>query len=168
MVGDCIVDACVLKGAGTSDVIDSIRCRGAIDAVRVHKHVLLVDPKLWDEWRVHLTRYSASWLTDIISREQLVFVTLSDRHRHGLTAAIYTLPVAQQPAALKDLHILQAAVEHNALVISNEQVCRRAYVSCGSSYPPIQGVYWVSPLMCADLPHWLAQRGPPNAGWLLI
>lgn len=167
-MGDCLIDACVLKGASLSDAVDAIKCRDVIDAIRSHGHMLIVDAVLWGEWKKHLTRYSSLWLADVVSREQVTSVVLSDRHRQSVVDAIDALPLAQQPNALKDIHILLAAIEHNALVISSEGVCRRAYVSCGPAYAPIQGVYWVSPLICIDLPIWLKSRAAPKLEWLLV
>lgn len=167
-MGDCILDACVVRGAGNSQAIESKRCRETIDAIKNHRHILLVDSTLWGEWRRHTTIYSSAWLTEIVSRGQIQAIELKPNHQQEITLAIEKLPAQQRPVATKDIHILHAAIQSNALVISSEQSCRTAYVVCGVHYPPIQGIYWVSPLSCETLPVWLASNSQPQLDWLLI
>lgn len=167
-MGDCIVDACVLHGAGTSAAIDSVRVREVLDALLEERHVLVVNEALWQEWQLHLSSYSRVWLSDMASRGFISFVSGASHHCAGVSRAISMLPVSQRPVAEKDEHLLRLSLSANALVISSETACRAAFVSCGSQYAPISGIYWVSPLLDPQLPVWLRARTAPLHSWLLV
>lgn len=167
-MGDCIVDACVMKQAGKASDVSSIQCRATLSALLNHRHMLVVERTIWDEWQRHHTTFSLAWQSAMVSRSQIVHVRSNGNHDHGISQSISALPIGQQSTANKDRHLLEIALECRAVVISSEVACRTAFVSCGRVYAPIQEVHWVSPLTASGLLVWLQQRGRPPISWLLV
>lgn len=167
-MGDCIVDAGVLHGAGDGASFDSIKSRQLLEILRDYSHIVLCSHAVWNEWQSHLSKLSALWQSQMVSRDQIVFAEPSAHHSAQIAAAILTLPAPQRPSASKDAHLLELAVSAGALVLSPEQVCRRAFCVIGRVYAPVSGVHWVSPLTCPHIHSWLTTPGVPRLEWLLV
>ncbi len=166
-MGDCIVDTCVLRGAGTSAAPASVACMSVIQVIEEMNYFVVCSKELWEEWQRHVNRISTLWVAQMMSKGQILFYLPARHHEHEIGVAIQGLPNHQRAVALKDAHVISLAVAANALVVSCEVACRTAFVSLGRIYPPVASVYWVSPLTSEELVDWLRAPGQVPLGWLL-
>ena len=189
-----------MKGSGRRLVVDADVGRGAADVARAERtgavdprarafarcldavlqarHRLVMGPTLREEWRRHVTGNCAGgrWLARMIERGLVVLLDRepdADRVRDDARAH---LPHEEIDAALKDPHLVAAAVaEGDRRVLSGDDRARDRYtrVAARASWPAL---HWVNPAWdvpgtgraaAEEVRAWLLERAPDRPEWTL-
>lgn len=138
-----VIDADVARSAGVSENPVSKNCRGFLDFVLKNGHRFSANRKLRQEWKVHQSIYSKTWLASMIARKKFIFVECDvdvDSHiKHaGVSDRI-------QLAALKDSHLIQVALGDGVAVASGDDRAKNAFCQISRNYKEIKGLVWVNP-----------------------
>jgi hypothetical protein len=151
-----VIDASVASAAGLTMKPDSRRCREFLQAVLRISHRATMTPLLRVEWKRHQSLFARAWLAEMTSRakvEAIVDVPNQDLR-------------AQAPgtvSAQKDLHLIEAALATDKIVISLDDKARVEL-----SVPAAADVMWIHPVdKGGRVIYWLNKGGDAVEEWKL-
>src|SRR3984957_2975155 len=106
-----VIDAPVASAPGLTMNPDSRRCREALQAVLGISHRATMTPLLRLEWKRHQSLFARAWLAEMTSRAKVEGI--ADVRNEDLRAEAPATASAQ-----KDLHLIEAALATDKIVIS--------------------------------------------------
>ena len=117
-----VVDADVLRAAGSTEHPTSRLARQALEAIRSGNHRLVLCRPLQQEYQRHASLFAERWRANMVARKQL------QRWDHVEDSALRKLLVdalpddapGQHKAVLKDVHLLEAAVATGQRIVSKD------------------------------------------------
>lgn len=123
---DLVIDADVMRAAGTSETPHASNARRALEAIREGGHRMVLSRPLIDEYKKHASRYASTWRSNMISRklhrpsehleDTALRKTVADAQPHDAPA--------KETAALKDIHLLEIAFATDGRIISKDAKAR--------------------------------------------
>lgn len=156
-----VIDTNIASSASTTEKPDSTTARNVLTAVRDGEHLLVLSPTQKAEWLRHMSGYTGTWLTEMLSRKQ--FLVLRTEPDTGLRDDIFALEcgAAQRREMLKDVHLVEAALATDRIVISAEENVLALFNRFIAGLRLSHAVAWVNPapdgVACAA---WLQQGAP--------
>lgn len=151
-----VIDASVAAAAGETIKPASRRCREFLDAVLKICHRLAMTAALANEWDAHESLFAARWRAEMTSRGKIVRLTISPnedlRNQVRSTAAV-----------LKDLHLIEAALAVDGIVVSLDENARGFFRVDAAA-----DVIWLNPVdEGGHAIYWLRQGANPVEEWKL-
>jgi hypothetical protein len=151
-----VIDASVASAAGFTMKPTSRRCREFLQAVLRISHRAAMTPLLRAEWNKHQSLFAARWLAEMRSRGKVE--DLADVRNEALRAEAPGTVSAQ-----KDLHLIEAALATDKIVISLDDRARTEL-----SVPAAAEVMWVHPVEEGGrVIYWLNKGAEPVDEWRL-
>jgi len=147
-----VVDASIARAAGTRAVTSSITCRQLLLAITVQRHKVVLTPEIKAEWKRHQSNFSRKWLVDMVSRKLFVQVSPAQHGACRTEASAATSP--NREAMEKDLHLIEAALITDRLVLSLDDKARALFCGLASSVGIVRTIDWRNPLK-HDCCEWL-------------
>jgi hypothetical protein len=151
-----VIDASVALAAGLTMKPDSRRCREFLLAVLRISHRAAMSVRLRAEWKRHQSLFAARWLADMTSRGKVeeVVDAPNERLRAEAPATI---------SAQKDLHLVEAALVTDKIVISLDDRARTELAVQAAA-----DVMWVHPVgEGGHVIYWLRNGAAPVREWML-
>ncbi|HUR60972.1 MAG TPA: hypothetical protein VM286_01230 [Candidatus Thermoplasmatota archaeon] len=127
--------------------------------------ILVTCPQLRQEWRIHASRFSKSWLVEMTSRERLFH--LEETIHPAIRARIEHLVLDEtiKTAMKKDVHLLETAISTDFRVISLERKCREWFIQYCCQIGEVAAIAWANPMRAHDnTTEWIA-AGLPHEAW---
>lgn len=124
------------------------RCRDFLETLRQETSCRIVlPPKLNDEWERHMTPFASRWLKAMARRGRVVIedVPPSNRMRREIERVAATKKT-EVDALRKDFHLVEAAIAHDRVVISLDELVRRLFKTAAAGVAAIKKVIWVNPV----------------------
>lgn len=118
------------------------------------QHGAVFSPTLLKEWRKHRSRFATQWLTSMTARKKVIRISLAEDTIKSRVEKI--CPGSRLEAALKDCHLLHAALATDRSVISLDETVRKIYGSLSNDILELREIVWVNPTLEAETPiEWL-------------
>jgi hypothetical protein len=158
-----IVDTSVARACGSETSTDATAagCRDALKSIEKADISVVICPPLLKEWKsAKATRYARQWLTDMVSRAR--FVAVEPEQHSELRRQVRTLSGPDQAAAMKDLFLMESALECGQRVLSRDDAMRRIMSAIARDLDEVAGVHWVNPGH-AGASAWLDEGAPDAA-----
>jgi hypothetical protein len=128
-----VIDASVASAAGLTLNPSSRRCREFLQAVLRICHLATMTPRVREEWNRHQSLFARAWLAEMTSKAKVEDV--ADVPNEALRAEAPGTVSAQ-----KDLHLVEAALATDKIVISLDDKARAEL-----SVHAASDVLWVHP-----------------------
>jgi len=142
-----VVDACVVQSAGAEDATSPVsrNCRDVLKAIYDICHRVVLTPDLDGEWRRHMSGFARKWRRWMKSKRKVEPLEdpTDDRLRREVEHAAPSRAKAR--AMLKDMHLVEAALATDNVVVSSETNARRLFAAASSYIPRLANVMWVDP-----------------------
>src|ERR1700733_2465603 len=106
-----VIDASVASAAGQTLELASRRCREFLQAVLRISHRATMTPRLRGEWNRHQWLFARAWLAEMTSKAKVE--DIADVQNDELR-----VQVPGTASARKDLHLIEAALATDNIVIS--------------------------------------------------
>jgi hypothetical protein len=141
-----VVDACVLRGSGGTDAPSSTGCRHALDAIYKRNHRVAITLQILEEWNKHQSIFARRWRGLMESFRRLDAVPeapmseLRERISQGLPLE------ANRSQALKDVHLVEAALRSDKSIVSQETLARNLFAMVPGQPKILDGIAWVDPV----------------------
>jgi hypothetical protein len=165
-----VIDADVLRSAGEENAQHprSMICRDFLIAVRSICHHAALSTDLEREWEKHSSRFSRKWYASMESRKKIQH--LPDDSQHDFTEMLQDegLTLKQRRAVMKDLHLVEAAMFTDSIVVSldKEAVELMQQVLCCDA--PFRKLCWINPESDPVQVHeWLQNGAKAEKRWRL-
>lgn len=151
-----VVDASIGAAAGLTDFPTSLRSREFLMEVLKISHRIVMTRDLAREWDNHQTRFSARWRAEMRSRRKIVDV-------EGIENAEFRSQIRTSAAVLKDLHLIEAALATDRIVVSLDERARRELAVDAS-----KDIVWVNAVLeGGHAVYWLRNGAPDKEEWKL-
>lgn len=137
-----VIDASVLRAAGDGSA-SALSCRDFLEAVLEICHQVVVCQEMSREWKKHRSLYSAIWQRRMISRKKFKRDSVGAPLRQGVEDL--DLPEGQRRALLKDLHLVEMALQTDGRVASLDESARELFARASVSLPELRALTWVNP-----------------------
>lgn len=163
-----VVDADVARSSGLTDNPMSLMSRRFLDSLMEAGHQVALSRNVIEEWKKHQSSYSRTWLSSMAARKR--FVNLGDVDRYKVEECIACeaceLSTKQLNAALKDAHLVSAALAADEILGSMDDAARRIFAKICTTHRFLRRIAWVDPLKDSDYA-WLTEgRQKPRSAWL--
>ncbi len=128
-MSDIVIDADIMRSAGTSQHPHSSNARKLLDAVWDAGHRMVQCAPLKQEHDRHQGRYASLWRTKMISKKRWVHWKHEENTdlRRILVEAFPAGSQARDREVLKDAHLLEAAAATDKRIVSKDATARNLF-----------------------------------------
>lgn len=165
-----VIDASVARAAGRENAIDptSVYCRDFLKAVRTICHQIVMTQEIGEEWQRHQSSFARQWLLSMAARRKVY--RLGDVLDNDLRGRIERVASSERAteAIRKDLHLIEAAMATDRVVISLDDTARGLFAMTAQGVGELRHVAWVDPNRAEEQPIlWLENAAKPEKKRLL-
>ncbi len=146
-----VVDTDVARASGVSDHPKSSKARQVLDKIRDNGHSVIMGRQLKREWDRHRSFYSTRWLSSMVARKKVIFDQFPSAVETFVENSSYDRSL--KDCALKDAHLIDAALYGDSVVFSNDNAAREAFCVISSDMGVIRGVVWFHSVIDSDVSH---------------
>jgi hypothetical protein len=155
-----VIDTSVARGAGGEDAVhpQSKDCRDFLLAVLSVCHKIVVNPEMKKEWDGHESKFFRKWRVQMVAKGNFIFIDKDDESFLDIKAQIESLAKTYEnrEAMEKDCFLLELALAHDKIVISNDEKVRNLFQEISAQVIGIRGVNWINPIKPEETPiDWL-------------
>jgi hypothetical protein len=160
------IDADIGCAAGKSDNPVSKNSRKFLQFVLQSELEIVMNKKLFDEWRSHRSIFSAKWLTSMYARKRVITVEETE----SISKELSELGLDENEIAIvaKDSHLLDAAHRAGKSIASGDSKTRRILKRINFSSINLREVIWINPKTeAADIVSAFESGGIAKPEWFL-
>jgi len=163
-----VIDASVACAAGESDHPVSKASRDFLLRVRQVCHTLVMTNETRLEWGQHRSRFSSTWYASMLARRKVVEPSGCEDRALRARISRSGLPENQRSAMEQDVHLVEAALVTDRIVVSTDNSARRLFSVLAERHGLLRTVVWVNPAENPDrLVQWLEKGAKPVPKWRL-
>lgn len=128
-MSDIVIDADIMRSAGTSEHPHSRAARRLLDAIDEADHRMVQCAPIKKEYDRHQSHYASRWRAKMISRKRWIRwkYTEDTELRNILVAALPPDSGAKEREVSKDAHLLEAAAATDKRIISRDATARNLF-----------------------------------------
>jgi predicted nucleic acid-binding protein len=158
-----VVDASVVHAAGANEHVHSSATRKCLNWILEICHRVVMTEDIREEWHRHQSKFSRRWRVAMYARKKIVELQLviDEEFRDRMSGPGRTAD--QRAAILKDLHLIEAALQADRIVVSLDETARMLF-----QVQELSTIIWVNPISEHHrIQSWLEQGAPPVDEWML-
>jgi predicted nucleic acid-binding protein len=140
-----VIDASIAGAAGRTDHPVSKACRAFMEGVLNICHRVVVTTEISEEWNTHQSNFSLLWRSSMVARKKVAWCKVAHNDVLRTTIQNFGLPEKDCVAALKDAHLIEAALETDLTVVSLDETARALLRRIARSVRSLKHVLWVNP-----------------------
>lgn len=165
-----VIDTNVVRAAGgkAASLPTSKQCRDFLDAVLTICHGMALSEELYAEWRRHQSRFACNWRRSMLGHRK--FAYMRDASNDRLRDAVASLPLTEKEreVILKDVHLVEAAMASDRVVVSCDKAARSTFRKAAGHIPALREIMWVNPTEDHDnVLRWLSEGAERRHEFLL-
>jgi hypothetical protein len=147
-----VVDASVAQSAGLESAPDAIsrQCRGVLDAILRICHRSVFSQECLAEWRRHRSGSARRWLRQMFSRRKAILVGAVQDKELRVRLLRVASSDAVRKAMEKDIHLIEAALLHDRIVLSRDETMRQLLSQAASEIQELRRILWANPALEED------------------
>ena len=162
-----VVDADVAQASGSENATASraIHCRDFLINIRSICHRVVMTERINSEWKNHHSRFARRWLVSMKARRKIVKIDPSKDTTLREIIKNTTHDENKIDVLLKDIHLLEAAMKTDNIIISLDETVRKLFANVAQSVGEIRDIIWVNPERTEEeIPiKWLEDGSPPES-----
>ena len=148
-----VIDTDIARSAGGLDALEgrSKSCRDFLTAVLETDHKVVTTEATRIEWHKHQSRFTKTWFVSMIARRKVCWIEapadeeLREKVVHAATSE------KKRDAMLKDIHLLEAALPTDKIVISMDETVRHCFREIAQVVSILKPIVWVNPCIHAEI-----------------
>ncbi len=140
-----VIDSDVARSAGTKEDPISKSCREVLQAVLDICHKVVLTEDIFAEWKRHRSNFTLIWLRSMMARKKQII--LKEVTNADLRARIDALSLDEQTLDIikKDLHLVEAALETDHIIISRDETARALFQEASEEIGGLKRIVWINP-----------------------
>jgi hypothetical protein len=135
-----VIDADIARSSGLAEHPTSSSARLLLENVRDNGHNIAMSPDLRTEWKKHKSLLATRWLASMVAKKRVKFIKPDTVMNDYVSDNVSDEKIKN--IAIKDAHLVDAALSQDKIIISNDDNARRAFCSISTHYGPITTVMW--------------------------
>lgn len=153
-----VIDTDIARSAGGMEAQEgrSKSCRDFLIAVLETQHKVVTTDAIRTEWHKHQSRFTRTWLVSMFARKKvcLIDAPIDEELRKKVEQAADD--EQKRTAMLKDIHLIEAALQADQIVISMDETVRHYFRKTALTIGVIRQIVWVNPCKDEETPlEWL-------------
>ncbi len=135
-----IIDADIARSSGTAEHPVSSGSRALLDSVSKNGHKAAMCPTLMAEWNKHRSLFARKWLASMIAKKKVNFI----KPESTTTGLIHNHLEKDKSIAIaeKDAHLIDAAIEVDKIIASNDDIARGVFCELSENCGDIRTIKW--------------------------
>src|SRR5436305_10717657 len=105
----------------------SISCRDCLIAVKDTKHKIVTTETIRVEWHKHQSRFTRAWLVSMVAQRRVCWIDATADDELCYKVKQCTSNEKKREAMLKDVHLIEAALKSDKVVISMDETVRQHF-----------------------------------------
>ena len=153
-----VIDTDIARSTGGMEAHDerSKGCRDFLLAVRENKHKLVTTDATREEWHKHQSKFTKTWMASMVARRRICWVEAPPDEVLRRKVEAVTTNEKKRDAMLKDIHLIEAALQADKIVISLDETVRGCFHETALKIGVLREVAWVNPCKSDEEPiDWL-------------
>lgn len=160
-----VIDASIARAAGGTEATypTSKHCRDFLKATLTICHRMVMTPEIEDEWKAHQSKFASKWRRYMEGKKKIYRPTNTVNER--LRAKLARIPVSSttKAAMLKDIHLIEAALATDEIVISLDEKVRNFFKASAATLGESKTAVWLNPDKEEEAPiAWLENGAKPE------
>ena len=156
----CLVidtDIARAAGGGNKQREPSKSCRLFMDIMLDHtEHKVVLTRAIQEEWNNHQSIATLTWRRTMIAQKRICLIHAPADARLRQKVEECASSENKRKAMLKDIHLIEAAVQADKIVISMDETVRQCFREIIHNIRPLAFVAWVNPCIIEETPlDWL-------------
>jgi predicted nucleic acid-binding protein len=140
-----VIDASIATAAGRTDHPVSKAYRDFLEGVRTICHRVVMTREISAEWNRHQSIFAASWRSSMFARRKVAQPEVGPNEMLRTSIQNSGLTEKECAAALKDAHLVEAALESDFRVVSLDETARAVFRKAAPRVGPLRPVLWANP-----------------------
>jgi hypothetical protein len=142
-----VIDTDIARSAGGLDAQEgrSKSCRDFLIAILEETdHKVVTTEAIRAEWHKHQSRFTKTWLVSMVARRKVCWVDApaDEELRAKIVQAAAT--EKKRNAMLKDIHLIEAALPADKIVISMDEIVRHCFRDVAQTIGVMKPIVWVN------------------------
>ncbi|AZG84293.1 hypothetical protein N032_00580 [Pseudomonas syringae pv. pisi str. PP1] len=137
-----VIDADIARSSGLTEHPVSSGSRKLLEAVAAGGHKAAMCPTLRKEWREHRSKFATRWMASMVAKKRIIFVTPTNTMKIHIEENVEDSK--EKEVALKDCHLLDAALESDKIIASNDDRARAVFCKIALNNGEIRTISWFS------------------------
>ena len=140
-----VIDPSIARAAGRTDHPISKACRVCLESILNICHQAVLTRAITEEWKRHRSNFTFLWLSSMYARKKVARPEVAPDD--ALRASIRNSGLTEKEcaAALKDAHLIEAALISDLRVVSLDETVRAIYRKAAPRVAPLRPVHWANP-----------------------
>lgn len=135
-----IIDADIARSSGTSEHPVSSGSRRLLENLTKNGHKAAMCPNLRIEWKKHRSLFATKWFASMVAKKKIVFIDPPAKIKNFIEGNIEDCK--DKEIALKDSHLIDAALEADKIIASNDNIARNVFCNYSLKQGEIGAVSW--------------------------
>lgn len=141
-----VIDASIANSAGKTEHPISKSCRNTLDCVLQCGYLIVMTPDIFTEWKNNTSKFSIVWLSSMVARKKVFRIKIEQNSLLRERLEDMDFSEKNKNAVIKDVHLVEAALETDKIVISGDDMARNLFRSASRSIGEIKQIIWVNPI----------------------
>jgi len=142
-----VIDTDIASSAGgeNAQATRSKQCREVLMTVREASHKVVVTEMISEEWRKHQSNFTRTWLRSMYAKRKVCQLDVPTNNvlRHKVEQGV--VEEKKRNAMLKDIHLIETALETDKTVISMDETVRFYFHEVTQKIAILRNIAWVNP-----------------------
>ncbi|MEP0858722.1 hypothetical protein [Trichocoleus sp. DQ-U1] len=167
-----VIDASVARSSGREEATcpTSVNCRDFLLAVLNICHKVVMTPDIRNEWDKHQSGFARKWRAQMVARKKFEYLDIPINNELWEKVETFAPTDKQRGEMIKDLHLIEAAIATDKIVISLDDNTARCFFSRASvQVDELKDIVWVNPDKTEEEKpiEWLENGAEPESDRLL-
>jgi predicted nucleic acid-binding protein len=143
-----VIDADIARSSGTTEHPVSSGSRKLLESVSAGGHKVAMCPVLLKEWKVHRSYFATKWMASMVAKKKVLFIKPVQNIKLHIENEVPDSK--EKEIALKDAHLLDAALSVDKIIASNDARARAAFCSIAHRKKEISTIAWFNAVADRD------------------
>lgn len=159
-----VIDASVARAAGGEEATfpRSKYCRDFLNAILIICHSAVMTSEIESEWKRHQSKFARKWRRYMEGKKKICRSenTVNDKLRLKLDSI--RVGNLDKEAMLKDMHLIEAALVTDKIVVSLDETVRRLFDASALILGDLKNTVWINPGIIEEKPVTWLEAGARN------
>lgn len=157
-----VIDTDIARAAGQANTQNerSRSCRDFLETMRdTTQHKVVLTRAIRTEWNKHQSLATLTWRSTMISTKRVCWLDDSVDEELRRKVGQCTTSEKKRDAMLKDIHLIEAALQADKIVISMDETVRQCFHGATRKVGVLRQIAWVNPCKSEEAPIGWLQGG---------
>ena len=141
-----VIDASIARSAGDKNKAPlSTHCREFLETFMQTDKKIIMSKEIFREWKKHESGFSKKWRATMVAKKRMLKIDDVKFEAIRSRVEVFTNDEHIKKAVIKDLHLVEAALNSDKMIASCDNKMRRYLVELSFNCEYVHEIIWVDP-----------------------